>query len=155
MIKKNIIILDNIRSLNNIGSIFRTCDSFNVEKIFLCGICGTPPHREINKTALGATEFVSWEYHESTIEVINNLKKNNYKIVCVEQTKNSKDLKSFLNKKNEKIAFIFGNEVKGVSNEVISNSNLCLKIPQFGQKKSMNVSVCVGIVLWNEHIKQI
>ncbi len=153
MTKKHIIILDNIRSLNNIGSIFRTCDSFNIEKIILCGICGTPPHREINKTALGATEFVNWEYHESAKKVINNLKKNDYQIVSIEQTIDSKFLNSFILKKKEKIAFVFGNEVKGVSNEILSISDHCLKIPQFGKKKSMNVSVCVGIVLWDDYLK--
>ena len=153
MIKKHIIILDNLRSLNNIGSIFRTCDSFNIEKIILCGICGTPPHREINKTALGATEFVDWEYHESAVKVISNLKKKKYQIVSIEQTINSKDLNSFFLKGEEKIAFVFGNEVKGVSNEIISISDHCLKIPQFGKKKSMNVSVCVGIVLWDKYLK--
>ena len=153
MTKKHIIILDNLRSLNNIGSIFRTCDSFNIEKIILCGICGTPPHREINKTALGATEFVNWEYHKSATKVIDNLKKDNYQIISIEQTKDSTDLNSFFLKKKEKIAFVFGNEVKGVSNEILSISDNCLKIPQFGKKKSMNVSVCVGIVLWDIYLK--
>ena len=153
MTKKHIIILDNLRSLNNIGSIFRTCDSFNVEKIILCGICGTPPHREINKTALGATEFVNWEYHKSATKIIDNLKKDNYQIISIEQTKDSTDLNSFFFKKKEKIAFVFGNEVKGISNEILSISDECLKIPQFGKKKSMNVSVCVGIVLWDNYLK--
>ena len=153
MTKKHIIILDNLRSLNNIGSIFRTCDSFNIKKIILCGICGTPPHREINKTALGATEFVNWEYHKSATKVIDNLKKDNYQIISIEQTKDSTDLNSFFLKKKEKIAFVFGNEVKGVSNEILSISDNCLKIPQFGKKKSMNVSVCVGIVLWDIYLK--
>ena len=153
MTKKHIIILDNLRSLNNIGSIFRTCDSFNIEKIILCGICGTPPHREINKTALGATEFVNWEYHKSATKVIDNLKKDNYQIISIEQTKDSTDLNSFFLKKKEKIAFVFGNEVKGVSNEILSISDHSLRIPQFGKKKSMNVSVCVGIVLWDNYLK--
>ena len=103
MTKKHIIILDNLRSLNNIGSIFRTCDSFNVGKIILCGICGTPPHREINKTALGATEFVNWEYHKSATKVIQNLKKNNYQIISIEQTTDSTDLNSFFFKKKGKL----------------------------------------------------
>ena len=152
MTKKHIIILDN-KSLNNIGSIFRTCDSFNVGKIILCGICGTPPHREINKTALGATEFVNWEYHKSATKVIQNLKKNNYQIISIEQTTDITDLNLFFFKKKGKIAFVFGNEVKGVSNEIISISDHSLKIPQFGKKKSMNVSVCVGIVLWDNYLK--
>ena len=153
MTKKNIIILDNLRSLNNIGSIFRTCDSFNIEKIILCGICGTPPHREINKTALGATEFVNWEYHKSATKVIHNLKKDNYQIISIEQTIDGTNLNSFFFKKKGEIAFVFGNEVKGVSNEILSISDHSLKIPQFGKKKSMNVSVCVGIVLWDNYLK--
>ncbi len=154
MIKKNIIILDSIRSLNNIGSIFRTCDSFNIEKIILCGICGTPPSREINKTALGATDFVKWEYHKDILTVIKKLKKINYTIVSIEQSEESEDLQNYKPKKNEKLAFIFGNEVKGVSFNAISNSDYCIEIPQQGKKKSMNVSICVGIILWDIFLKQ-
>lgn len=154
MRKKNIIILDSLRSLNNIGSIFRTCDSFNIEKIILCGICGTPPNREINKTALGATDFVNWEYHKDILNVIKTLKKLSYTIISVEQSNESIDLRKYRPKKNEKLAFIFGNEVKGISYNIISNSDYCIEIPQYGHKKSMNVSICVGIILWDIFLKQ-
>jgi len=154
MIKKNIIILDNIRSLNNIGSIFRTSDSFNIKKIILCGICGTPPNREINKTALGATNFVKWEYDKDILNVIKKLRERNYTIISIEQSKKSIDLKHYKPKKNEKLAFIFGNEVKGVSYSAISNSDYCVEIPQYGNKKSMNVSICVGVILWDIILKQ-
>jgi len=154
MIKKNIIILDSIRSLNNIGSIFRTCDSFNIKKIILCGICGTPPNREINKTALGATDFVEWEYHKNILDVIQSLKSLNYTVISVEQIEGSTDLQNYKPRKSEKLAFIFGNEVKGISSNTISNSDYCIEIPQYGQKKSMNVSICVGIILWDAFLKQ-
>ena len=152
--KKNIVILDNLRSLNNIGSIFRTCDALNIKKLFLCGICGTPPNREINKTALGSTEFVDWEYKKNTLDVIKKLKDDNYKIISIEQTKKSVELNNFKVSKNDKVAFIFGNEVNGVSFNAINSSDLIIKIPQFGEKKSMNVSVCVGVILWDIFLKQ-
>ena len=152
--KKNIVILDNLRSLNNIGSIFRTCDALNIKKLFLCGICGTPPNREINKTALGSTEFVDWEYKKNTLDVIKKLKDDNYKIISIEQTKKSVELNNFKVSKNDKVAFIFGNEVKGVSLNAIKCSDLIINIPQFGKKKSMNVSVCVGVILWDFFLKQ-
>ena len=152
--KKNIVILDNLRSLNNIGSIFRTCDALKIKKLFLCGICGTPPNREINKTALGSTEFVDWEYKKNILDVIKKLKDDNYKIISIEQTKKSVDLNNFKVSKNDKVAFIFGNEVKGVSISAINCSDLIIKIPQFGRKKSMNVSVCVGVILWDIFLKQ-
>jgi len=152
--KKNIVILDNLRSLNNIGSIFRTCDALNIKKLFLCGICGTPPNREINKTALGSTEFVDWEYKKNTLDVIKNLKDDNYKIISIEQTKKSVELNNFKVSKKDKVAFIFGNEVKGVSLNAIKCSDLIINIPQFGKKKSMNVSVCVGVILWDIFLKQ-
>ncbi len=154
MRKKNIIILDNIRSLNNIGSIFRTCDGFHIEKLILCGICGTPPNREINKTALGATNFVEWEYYEKTSDVIRKLRELNYTIISIEQTTKSITLTDYQPKKYEKLALIFGNEVKGVSSNVITNSDYCIEIPQYGEKKSMNVSICVGIILWDLLLKQ-
>ena len=152
--KKNIVILDNLRSLNNIGSIFRTCDALKIKKLFLCGICGSPPNREINKTALGSTEFVDWEYKKNILDVIKKLKDDNYKIISIEQTKKSVELNNFKVSKNDKVAFIFGNEVKGVSFDAINSSDLIIKIPQFGKKKSMNVSVCVGIILWDIFLKQ-
>tara|TARA_Y100000589_G_scaffold122457_1_gene116854 strand:- start:28519 stop:28983 length:465 start_codon:yes stop_codon:yes gene_type:complete len=152
--KKNIVILDNLRSLNNIGSIFRTCDALKIKKLFLCGICGTPPNREINKTALGSTDFVDWEYKKNILDVIKKLKDDNYKIISIEQTKKSVELNNFKVSKNDKVAFIFGNEVKGVSFDAINSSDLVIKIPQFGKKKSMNVSVCVGVILWDIFLKQ-
>lgn len=152
--KKNVVILDNLRSLNNIGSIFRTCDALKINKLFLCGICGTPPNREINKTALGSTEFVDWEYEKNILDVIKKLKDDNYKIISIEQTKKSIELNNFKVSKNDKVAFIFGNEVKGVSFNAINSSDLIIKIPQFGEKKSMNVSVCVGVILWDIFLKQ-
>lgn len=152
--KKNIVILDNLRSLNNIGSIFRTCDALKIKKLFLCGICGSPPNREINKTALGSTDFVDWEYKKNILDVIKKLKDDNYKIISIEQTKKSVELNNFKVSKNDKVAFIFGNEVKGVSFDAINSSDLVIKIPQFGKKKSMNVSVCVGVILWDIFLKQ-
>ncbi len=151
MLKKNkieiIVILDNIRSMHNIGSIFRTADAIGCIKIFLCGICATPPNKEINKTALGSTESINWKYFSNTKQAIELLTKQNYEIISVEQTKNSVPLKKF-KISNNKIALIFGNEVKGVSNEVLSRSNKHVEITQYGLKKSMNVSVAAGIVLW-------
>ncbi len=143
-----IVVLDNVRSLNNIGSIFRTADAFKVEAIYLCGICATPPHKEIHKTALGAEDTVYWEYFDNTINAVEKLKINNYIPVAVEQTENSIMLGKFPMDYQLKYALIFGNEVKGIEQEVI---NLCIKsveIPQFGTKHSFNVSVSAGIVLW-------
>lgn len=142
-----IIVLDNIRSLNNIGSFFRTVDAFAMEKIYLCGITATPPHRDIQKTALGATESVDWEYFESTTLLIEQLKKEGYTIYSIEQTENSISLESF-KPNNEKIVVIFGNEVNGVEQSVIDHSDECIEIPQFGTKHSLNVSVSGGIILW-------
>ena len=144
-----IVILDNIRSLNNIGSVFRTSDAFLVEKIYLCGITAVPPHKEIHKTALGATESVDWEYCNSIIDLIERLKENNVKIIAIEQTDKSTSLQSFEIKKNQTYAIIFGNEVKGVQQEVVSASDSCIEIPQFGTKHSLNISVSCGIVLWD------
>ncbi len=149
--KKNnfVVILDNIRSMNNVGSVFRTSDAFLCEKIFLCGITPKPPHRDIQKTALGATESVDWKYAENTIDVINSLKKDNYIIVSVEQVENSMMLNNFSPDKNKKYAFVMGNEVKGVEQQVINASDICLEIPQFGTKHSLNISVSTGVVLWD------
>ncbi|MBQ9311419.1 MAG: RNA methyltransferase [Bacteroidales bacterium] len=145
-----VIILDNIRSMNNIGSVFRTADAFRIEKIFLCGITATPPHREINKTALGATESVDWEYKESTVECVKNLSAMGYKIYSLEQTSESimmdkMDKEMIIDKK---IALVFGNEVDGVQQEVIDLSDAVLEIPQYGTKHSLNVSVSCGIAIW-------
>ncbi len=148
-----VIILDNIRSLNNIGSFFRTADAFRINEIILCGITATPPHREIHKTALGATESVSWRYFEDIVDAISDLKEEGYFIIAIEQT----DDKIFLNEFNpsdyNKIAFIFGNEIKGVSDEVLELLDLSIEIPQYGTKHSLNVSVSGGLVLWHTFYK--
>lgn len=144
-----IIILDNVRSLNNVGSAFRTADAFRIEKIFLCGITGTPPHREINKTALGATESVEWEYAESTREVIKRLKQEGYEAVALEQVTHSIPLNEFKADPHRKYALVFGNEVFGVDQEVIIDCDHVVEIPQLGTKHSLNISVTIGISLWD------
>lgn len=143
-----IVILDSIRSLNNIGSFFRTSDAFNVEKIYLCGITATPPHREIQKTALGATESMNWEHRTNIIELIHELKKEGVKICSIEQAEKTTFLQNTPQLPNEKYALIFGNEVDGVQQEAIDLSDYIIEIPQFGTKHSLNVSVCAGVVLW-------
>lgn len=143
-----IVILDSIRSLNNIGSFFRTADAFNVEKIYLCGITATPPHRDIQKTALGATESVEWEYRTNIIELIEELKKENIKICSIEQAEKTTFLQDVPNLPKGKYALIFGNEVDGVDQEAIDHSDYIIEIPQFGTKHSLNVSVCAGVVMW-------
>ena len=143
-----IIILDDIRSLNNIGSVFRTCDAFLIEKIYLCGITACPPHKDIQKTALGSTESVDWEYVKNISELLIKLKKNKTKIWSIEQTNNSKKLTDFSIGKDEKHALIFGNEVKGVSDIAIELSDDVLEIEQYGTKHSLNISVCSGIIIW-------
>ena len=148
-----IILLDNVRSLHNVGSAFRTADAFKVEKILLCGITGTPPNREIHKTALGATESVSWEYHKNSAEAASALKKSGWKIIVLEQTSGSIHLQKFMHEKNEKYCFIFGNEVAGVEDEIIQLADTVVEIPQFGTKHSLNISVSIGIVLWDYFIK--
>lgn len=144
-----IVILDNVRSLNNIGSVFRTCDAFLIEKIFLCGITATPPNKEIHKTALGATESVDWEYVESTISVVERLKSEGIRIISIEQTEKSVMLNDFQPNSATKYAVIFGNEVKGVEQEVVSASDGVIEIPQYGTKHSLNISVSAGIVIWD------
>jgi len=144
-----IVILDNIRSLNNVGSVFRTSDAFLIEKIYLCGITAKPPHKDIQKTALGATDSVSWEYVENTLELVKKLKEEKVKIVSIEQADQSTLLSEFVPEKNQKYAVIFGNEVKGVQQVVVDASDYCVEIPQFGTKHSFNISVGVGIVLWD------
>lgn len=144
-----IIILDNIRSLNNIGSVFRTSDAFLIEKIYLCGITAKPPHKDIHKTALGATDSVAWEYAENTYELVKSLQNKKTKVVSVEQTENSVKLQDFNIEDNLKYAIVFGNEVKGVQQEVVSTSDFCVEIPQFGTKHSLNISISCGIVLWD------
>lgn len=147
-----IIIADNVRSMHNVGSIFRTSDAFLVEKIYLCGITPTPPHREIQKTALGATESVDWQYAENTLDVVNQLKKKGWTILALEQTTNSVMLDELKIEKGEKIAIVLGNEVEGVNQEVINLCNKAVEIPQFGTKHSFNVSVSCGIMLWQVYL---
>lgn len=144
-----IIVLDNIRSLNNIGSVFRTSDAFLIEKIYLCGITAQPPHNDIRKTALGSTETVDWEYHEHTQDVIEILKANNLTICSIEQAEDATMLNDFTPQKNTKYAFVFGNEVKGVQQEVVDRSDVVIEIPQFGTKHSLNISVSTGVVIWD------
>jgi 23S rRNA (guanosine2251-2'-O)-methyltransferase len=144
-----VIVLDNIRSLNNIGSVFRTADAFRIEKIWLCGISGTPPHREINKTALGATESVEWEYSKNTKEAVINLKNAGYKIIAIEQMEDSISLLHYKPEQDKKLALIFGNEINGITEEVTNDIDLCIEIPQFGTKHSFNIAISAGIVLWH------
>jgi len=146
-------VLDNIRSQHNIGSIFRTADAFNVSKLLLCGITATPPHREINKTALGATESVEWTYYESIETAMDGLKAEGYQIVAVEQAEGSIPLDHFIPEKGGKFALVFGNEVMGVSDQTMELVDACIEIPQFGTKHSLNVSVTAGIVLWTIFMK--
>lgn len=143
-----IVILDNIRSLHNVGSIFRSCDALKVEKVLLCGLTACPPHKEIHKTALGATESVEWSYFEDVTEAVRYCKRLEYQIVPAEQAEDTVLLQDLNTKSQEKLAFVFGNEVFGVNQEVISMSDFVLEIPQFGTKHSFNVSVSAGIVLW-------
>lgn len=142
------VVLDNVRSLNNIGSVFRTADAFRLEGIFLCGISATPPHREIHKTALGATESVHWEYRELTVEAISELKLKGCKILAVEQAEGAVMLDQVQLSRTERYALIFGHEIRGVEQEVVTMSDLCIEIPQFGTKHSLNISVAAGIVIW-------
>lgn len=144
-----IVVLDNIRSLNNIGSFFRSSDAFNVQKIYLCGITAQPPHREIQKTALGATESVEWEYVEDVLSLIDQLKKENIVICPIEQAENTTLLQDVKINPELTYALIFGNEVEGVNQQIIDKSDMTIEIPQFGTKHSLNVSVCAGVVLWD------
>ena len=143
-----VLVLDNVRSAHNIGSAFRTSDAFKVDKVFLCGICACPPSAEIHKSALGAEDSVPWEHWQETIELVRHLKEAGYRVVSVEQTVDSVSLEKFTSAEGEKYAFVFGNEVDGVSQEVVDESDFVLEIPQFGTKHSLNVSVSVGVVLW-------
>ncbi|RLK03050.1 RNA methyltransferase [Tenacibaculum discolor] len=144
-----IVVLDNIRSLNNVGSVFRTSDAFLIEKIYLCGITATPPNKEIHKTALGATESVDWEYIENTMDLVEKLQAENVKVLSIEQAENSTMLDIFTPETDQKYAVVFGNEVKGVQQEVVSASDVCIEIPQLGTKHSLNISVSCGVVLWD------
>lgn len=144
-----IIVLDNIRSLNNIGSVFRTSDAFLVEKIYLCGITATPPHKDIHKTALGSTDTVAWEHIENTLDLVEKLKSENVTICAIEQAENATMLDDFKVETNKKYALVFGNEVKGVAQDVVSASDVVIEIPQFGTKHSLNISVSCGVVTWD------
>lgn len=151
--KKNlVVVLDNVRSMNNVGSVFRTSDAFLIEKVYLCGITATPPHNEIQKTALGATESVDWEYVENTLDVISKLKTGGYAVYAIEQAEESLKLNEF--KAEGKVAVVFGHEVRGVQQEVVDACDNCIEIPQYGTKHSLNISVCAGVVLW-EVVKQL
>ncbi len=143
-----IVVLDDVRSMYNIGSVFRTCDSFRVEALYLCGICQTPPSTEIHKTALGAEDSVSWKYFKTTLEAVAELKKEGYQILSIEQVEHSTKLQTFIPQKGQRYAVILGNEVKGVHQEVVDISDGCLEIPQLGTKHSMNVSVTAGIIIY-------
>lgn len=144
-----ILVLDDIRSLHNIGSVFRTADAFLIEKIYLCGITATPPNKEIHKTALGATETVTWEHQENVLEVIEKLKKENVMTLAIEQVESAVFLQNFEVQKGAKYALIFGNEVHGVSQEAVAICDGCIEIPQLGTKHSLNISVSAGIVVWD------
>ncbi len=143
-----ILVLDDIRSLHNIGSVFRTADAFLIEKIYLCGITATPPNKEIHKTALGATETVVWEHQENVLEVIANLKKEGVTTLAIEQVESAIFLQDFEVKKDQKYALVFGNEVYGVAQEAVAACDGCIEIPQLGTKHSLNISVSAGIVVW-------
>ncbi len=144
-----IVVLDNVRSLNNIGSVFRTCDAFLIQKIYLCGITAIPPHKDINKTALGSTETVDWEYVENTLDLIESLKSKKIKILSIEQAENATLLNEFFPESDTCYAIVFGNEVKGVSQNVVNASDVVIEIPQYGTKHSLNISVSTGVVIWD------
>lgn len=148
-----VIIMDNIRSQNNTGSVFRTSDAFLVEKICLCGFTATPPNRDIHKTALGATESVAWEYHETTLDCVAGLQEKGYKIYAIEQADESIDLDEFKVYKEDKIAIVMGNEVKGVDQEVVNRCDGCIELAQYGTKHSLNISICAGIVIYDLFMK--
>jgi 23S rRNA (guanosine2251-2'-O)-methyltransferase len=143
-----VIVLDNVRSHNNVGSIFRTADAFLARKIYLCGITARPPHREIQKTALGATESVEWSYYQTTLDAVKELQEDGYKIIGIEQAEGSLELQDVRVEKGEKYALVFGHEVNGVGQDVLDQCDMCVEIPQFGTKHSFNIAVSAGIVLW-------
>ena len=144
-----VLILDDIRSLNNVGSVFRTADAFKAYKVYLCGITGTPPHRDIQKTALGADETVTWEHVSDVLELVKSLQTDGYTVAAVEQVEGSVSLLDFQPEPNQKYAFVFGNEVFGVNEEVVKQANFCLEIPQYGTKHSLNIAVTNGVVCWD------
>ena len=147
------VVLDNVRSEMNVGSVFRTADAFLIERICLCGITPQPPKPEIHKTALGAEESVAWQYYPNTIDAVNQLKADGYQICSIEQVHDSVSLQNFVVENGQKLAIVFGNEVKGVSQEVVDASDLCVEVPQHGTKHSLNISCCAAIVMW--HVYQL
>lgn len=149
-----VVVLDNVRSLYNVGSVFRTCDAFRIEKLCLCGITAQPPHIEIHKTALGAEDSVEWYYYKDTMECVQDIKKEGYCVLSIEQCEGSTMLNDFRADSSSRYAVVMGNEVKGVQQEVVNQSDGCIEIPQFGTKHSMNVSVTTGMIIW-EFAKQI
>lgn len=142
------LVLDNVRSMHNVGSAFRTSDAFALERVLLCGITGTPPHREIEKTALGATQSVAWDYMDDTLSAIHQLRQTGHRILAIEQAKGSVPLQQFIPVASQKYALVFGNEVHGVADSVMAAVDGCIEIPQSGTKHSLNIAVSVGIVLW-------
>lgn len=144
-----VVVLDNVRSMHNVGSVFRTADGFSIEKVVLCGITAQPPHREIEKTALGATQSVDWIHFEDTLDAIDALRSEGYQIIAIEQAENSRMLNTFKPDFTKKYALIFGNEVNGVSDEAMEKIDECIEIPQFGTKHSFNIVISAGIVLWD------
>lgn len=150
-----VVVLDNVRSQSNVGSVFRTCDAFLVEKIFLCGITATPPQPDIRKTALGATESVPWKYYEQTTEAINTLRQEGYIIIGIEQVERSYPLQDFVPENDKRYALVFGHEIDGVAQAVIDLCDYCIEIPQFGTKHSFNIAVSSGIVLWEMNKKRL
>ena len=144
-----VVVLDNVRSMHNVGSVFRTADGFAIEKLYLCGITAQPPHREIEKTALGATQSVEWIHFENTTEAVDSLRAQGYRVIAIEQAAGSSMLNTYKPETAEKYALIFGNEVNGVSDEVMAKIDECIEIPQFGTKHSFNIVISAGIVLWD------
>ena len=144
-----VVVLDNIRSLHNVGSVFRTSDAFAIEGLYLCGITGLPPNREIEKTALGATQSVNWQHFETTIAAIQHLRNKGYTILAIEQAESSQMLNTFMPDASKHYALIFGNEVNGVDDEVMKQVDGCIEIPQFGTKHSFNIVISAGIILWD------
>jgi len=148
-----VVVLDNVRSALNVGSVFRTCDAFLIESVYLCGITAKPPNKDVRKTALGSTDSVQWHYAETTVEAVKVLKQLGYQIIAIEQADESIDLQEFVTEKKQKYALIFGHEVRGVSPEVMALIDHCIEIPQFGTKHSLNISVSVGVVVWDLFLK--
>lgn len=148
-----VIVLDNVRSHLNVGSVFRTADGFLIEAIYLCGITGVPPHRDIHKTALGATDTVTWKYFETTAAAVAGLKQAGYTVIALEQAENATMLNEFMPSAQQKYAIVFGNEVDGVEQEIVSQADLVIEIPQYGMKHSLNIAVSAGIVIWDFFFK--